>query len=177
MNICFYGAGSRNINNNFKEKGYELGCQIAKRGHNLVFGGGNTGMMGAVVKGVNENNGKSIGIAPKWIEKFEKLSDECSEFIYVDSMDERKRKFLEKSDAFIIGPGGIGTLDEFFEVLTLKKLKKHRKAIVVLNIDNYYGTMMEMIHEMAEKGFLYEQESLFRLTNNVDETLNYLEKY
>lgn len=92
-------------------------------------------------------------------------------------MDERKRKFLEKSDAFIIGPGGIGTLDEFFEVLTLKKLKKHRKAIVVLNIDNYYGTMMEMIHEMGEKGFLYEQESLFRLTNNVDDTLNYLEKY
>lgn len=174
MNICLYGSGSRKIDKIYTDESYRLGCQIAQKGHTLVFGGGDTGMMGACAKGVHDKGGNSIGIAPKWIGDFEPLCKKCSEFIYVDTMDERKNKFLEHSDAFIISPGGIGTLDEFFEIITLKKLKQHDKPIVVFNIDGFFNKMFEMIDEMSEKGFLYKQEEIFKVANSIDEILNYL---
>ena len=169
MNICLYGSGSRNIDKIYTDEAYELGCRIAQNGHTLVFGGGETGMMGACAKGVHDNDGNSIGIAPPWIGNFEPLCDNCSEFVYVDSMDKRKNKFLENSDAFIISPGGIGTLDEFFEIITLKKLKQHDKPIIVFNINGFFNKMFEMIDEMSEKGFLYKQEEIFKTVNTIDE--------
>lgn len=176
MNICLYGSGSRKIDETYTDAAYELGCRMAEKGHTLVFGGGDTGMMGACARGVHDNEGHSIGIAPEWIGSFEPLCEGCGEFIYVDTMDERKQKFLENSDAFIISPGGIGTLDEFFEVITLKKLKRHEKEIIIFNIDHFYDKMLEMIDEMNEKGFLYKQEHLFRVANDVDEIFEILEE-
>ncbi len=175
MNICLYGSGSRTIDKEYTNEAYELGCQIAERNHALVFGGGDTGMMGACARGVSDNDGKSIGIAPEWINNFEPLCKTCTEFIYVDSMDERKNKFLEKSDAFIISPGGIGTLDEFFEIITLKKLKQHDKEIIVFNINGFYDKMLEMIDELGEKGFLYKQTEIFKVATSIDEIFKYLD--
>lgn len=169
MRICLYGSGSRKIDKKYTNEAYNLGCTMAQKGHTLVFGGGDTGMMGACAKGIHDNNGKTLGIAPEWIGNFEPLCDECSDFIYVDSMDERKSKFEENSDVFIISPGGIGTLDEFFEIITLKKLKQHNKEIIVFNIDGFFNKMLEMIDEMADKGFLYKQEELFKIANSIDE--------
>ena len=169
MNVCLYGSGSRKIDKIYTDNAYELGCQLAKNGHTLVFGGGDTGMMGACSKGVYDNNGKSIGIAPEWIGNFEPLCEKCSEFIHVDTMDERKNKFLEKSDAFIITPGGIGTMDEFF-----KKLKQHNKEIIIFNIDGFFNKMLEMIDEMSEKGFLYKQEELYKIANDINAVMNHL---
>lgn len=174
MNICLYGSGSRKIDEKYTNEAYRLGCEMALKGHTLVFGGGDTGMMGACAKGIHDNGGKSIGIAPEWIGNFEPLCKNCSEFIYVDSMDERKNKFLENSDAFIITPGGIGTLDEFFEIITLKKLKRHDKEIIVFNIDGFFNTMFEMIDEMAEKGFLYKQTEIYKTAANIDEIFEIL---
>lgn len=174
MNICLYGSGSRKIDSIYTDAAYELGCKIAENGHSLVFGGGDTGMMGACAKGVHDNGGKSIGIAPEWIGNFEPLCEECSKFIYVDSMDERKNKFLENSDAFIISPGGIGTLDEFFEIITLRKLKQHDKEIIIFNINHFYDTMIKMIDEMGDKGFLYKQEELFKVADTIDEIFEIL---
>lgn len=174
MNICLYGSGSRKIDSIYTDAAYELGCKIAENGHALVFGGGDTGMMGACAKGVHDNGGKSIGIAPEWIGNFEPLCEECSKFIYVDSMDERKNKFLENSDAFIISPGGIGTLDEFFEIITLRKLKQHDKEIIIFNINHFYDTMIKMIDEMGDKGFLYKQEELFKVADTIDEIFEIL---
>ena len=169
MNICLYGSGSRRIDEIYTDNAYELGCAIAKKGHTLVFGGGDTGMMGACAHGVHDNNGRSIGIAPQWIGDVEPLCENCSDFIYVDSMDERKKEFEKHSDAFIISPGGIGTLDEFFEIITLKKLKQHNNEIIVFNIDGFFDKMFEMIDEMDKKGFLYKQEEIFKIANSIDE--------
>lgn len=174
MNICLYGSGSRKINEIYTNAAYELGCEMAKRNHTLVFGGGDTGMMGACARGVHDNDGKSIGIAPEWIGNFEPLCEKCSEFIYVDTMDERKTEFVKNSDAFIISPGGIGTLDEFFEIITLRKLKQHDKEIVVFNIDGFFDKMFEMIDEMAEKGFLYKQDEIFKIANSIDDIFEIL---
>lgn len=175
MNICLYGSGSTKIDKIYTDAAYELGCEIAKKGHTLVFGGGDTGMMGACAHGVQDNAGKTIGIAPEWINNFEPLCEKCSEFIYVDSMDERKKKFVEHSDAFIISPGGIGTLDEFFEIVTLKKLKQIDQPIIVFNMANFYDKMLEMIADMEQKGFLYKQEKIFETANTLEEVFEYLE--
>lgn len=176
MNICLYGSGSRKINEKYTDEAYRLGRAMALKGHKLVFGGGNTGMMGACARGVHENGGKSIGIAPEWIGEFEPLCRDCEKFIYVDSMDERKKKFVENSDAFIITPGGIGTLDEFFEILTLKKLKQHDKQIIVFNIDGFYDKMFEMIDEMSRKGFLYKQDEIYKTARNIEEIFEYIKQ-
>ena len=175
MRICLYGSGSTKIDKIYTDAAYELGCAMAQKGHNLVFGGGDTGMMGACARGIHDNDGKSIGIAPEWINKFEPLCEECGEFIYVDSMDERKRKFVEYSDAFIISPGGIGTLDEFFEIVTLKKLKRVDAEIIIFNVDGFYDKMLEMIDEMGERGFLYKQTEIFKVADTIEEIFEYLE--
>jgi hypothetical protein len=176
MNICLYGSGSRKIDKIYTDEAYNLGCRMAEKGHTLIFGGGDTGMMGFCARGVHDNGGKSIGIAPEWIGDFEPLCENCTDFIYVDSMDERKQEFLNNSDAFIIAPGGIGTLDEFFEIITLKKLRRHDKKIIVFNINHFYDTMLEMIDEMGEKGFLYKQTEIFKVATTTDEIFRYLEQ-
>jgi len=178
MKICLYGAGSEEIDESYMEVGYELGEEIAKRGHELIFGGGNTGMMGAVSNGVIDNNGEVLGIAPEWMNEWELINENCNEFIKTETMDERKNLFLEKSDAFIISPGGIGTLDEFFEILTLKKLQRHNKAIVIFNINNFYNILIEMIDFMIEEKTIAPNNiEFFKVTYSVKETLDYIENY
>lgn len=175
MNICVYGSGSNKISEKYLNAGYELGLKIASKNHTLIFGGGKNGTMGATARGVSKNNGKTIGIAPNWISNFEEIYDECSEFIDVKTMDERKNEFLNNSDAFIITPGGLGTLDEFFEIITLKKLERHEKPIIIFNIDGYFDKMIEMLDEMENQGFLYENDNnLVKIANSADEVFNFL---
>lgn len=177
MNICLFGAGSKYINHKFVEVGYDLGVHIALNNHALIFGGGNDGLVGAVARGVNDNNGQIIGIMPKWMGEFEDLFEYCDKIIYTDGMDSRKTEFINNSDVFIISPGGIGTLDEFFEVLTLKKLKKHEKEIIILNTDNYFDDMLKMLENMTEKSFISENDDkLYKITSNVEECIYEINK-
>ena len=178
MRICVYGAGSTKIKSKYIDESYRLGEEIAKRGHSLVFGGGSTGVMGAVSKGALDNNGKVIGIAPKWMEKFEGICKDCDEFIYTESMKERKNLFLEKSDAFIIAPGGIGTLDEFFETIVLKKLKRHNKKIVIFNMFDFYDPMLEMINFMIDEGVVRAKrdKNTFKIADTMEKVFEILEK-
>ena len=176
MRICLYGAGSPNTKSEYTEVSYELGKEIAKRSYELVFGGGDTGVMGAVSKGVIENNGKVIGIAPEWMKEFEGMCKNCFKFIHTSTMDERKYLFLKHSDAFIVAPGGIGTLDEFFEIFTLKKLKRHNKKIVIFNINGYYDTMLNMINFMIDQGTIpRDNKYLFHVSTSINDIFNYLE--
>ena len=138
MNICVYGAASNDISPNIIKKTEDLGREMAERGHALVFGGGNNGMMGASARGAHQGGGEIIGIAPRFFNADGVFFAGCTEFFLTDTMRERKKLMEEKSDAFIVTPGGIGTFDEFFEILTLRSLGQHTKAIAVYNIDGYY---------------------------------------
>lgn len=91
-------------------------------------------------------------------------------------MDERKNKFVENSDAYIIAPGGVGTLDEFFEIVTLKKLNLVDDEIIIFNIDGFFDKMLEMIDEMVQKGFLNKPDKIYKTANSIDEIFKYLEK-
>ena len=180
MKICVYGAASSEIDKCFVEVGEELGRKMADRNIGLVFGGGRNGMMGAVARGVAQNGGDILGISPKFFEEnnAEISFPECSEFIHTDTMRERKRLVDEKSDAFIITPGGIGTFDEFFEILTLKQLGRHNKAIVIFNIDGYFDNMLKMMQKSIERRFITEDcIELYKVVTSVEEALDYIEKY
>ena len=180
MKICVYGAASSLIDESYTKAGEELGRKMVERGHSLVFGGGRSGMMGAPARGVYEKGGHILGIAPKFFEENnpEVSFENCTEFIKTESMRERKRLLDECSDAFIVSPGGIGTFDEFFEILTLKQLGRHNKAIVILNINGYYDNMLKMMEVSIEKQFITRDcVELYKVVDTVDEALDYIENY
>ena len=154
MNICVYGAASSNIDKGYIDGARELGVQIAKRGHGLVFGGGATGVMGAVVEGVYENGGKIIGVAPTFFDTPGILFKDCDRFIFTETMRERKQIMEDSSDAFVVAPGGIGTFEEFFEILTLKQLGQHNKPIIMFNCNGYYDDILALLEKLVDLGFM-----------------------
>ena len=154
MNICVYGASSALLKNIYYEKTEELGRAMGKRGHGLVFGGGATGMMGAAARGVAAEKGYILGIAPRFFDQPGVLYEKCTEFIFTENMRERKKLLEEKSDATIVAPGGIGTYEEFFEIFTLKSLKRIDRPIVLYNIDGYYDKMKALLEYTAEEKFM-----------------------
>lgn len=178
MNICVYGASSAELASVYYEKTEELGRKMGRRGHGLVFGGGATGMMGAAARGVDEEKGYILGIAPRFFDKPGVLYENCSEFIFTDTMRERKQLLEERSEATIVAPGGIGTYEEFFEILTLKSLGRLDRPIVLFNIRGYYDRMKELLEHTAEEKFMDENIlSLCQFMEDPDEILDYVERY
>lgn len=180
MNICVYGAASSLIDESYIEAGKELGRRMVERGHGLVFGGGAHGMMGAVAEGVYEKDGYILGVIPAFFEEggAEVSFKKCSEFIFTETMRERKQLLMDKASAIIMTPGGIGTYDEFFEVLTLKQLGRHNKPIVIYDINDYFKEMDYMMDKSIEKEFITQDcKDLYMMSNNIDEVLDYIENY
>lgn len=152
---CVYGGASDRINSYHKDKIKELGKIIAKNNFSLVYGAGATGCMGAVAQGVEENDGFVMGITPDFISEFEDVFD-CDNTVKVDTMAERKTLMEKHADVFFIAPGGIGTMDEFFQVLTLKYLRRINAPIVILNIDGFYDTLIDLINDLVRQGAVME---------------------
>lgn len=179
MNICVYGASSTLIDNTYITAGEMLGEVMAKNRHNLVFGGGANGLMGAVARGMTRIGGAQIiGIAPSFMNVDGILYEHCTEFIYPETMRERKKLMDEKSDAFIVTPGGIGTFDEFFEILTLKQLGRHQKPIALLNTKGYYNHLKSFLQNCINEKFMNEEcNKLIFFSENPDEIISYIENY
>ena len=178
MKICVYGAASSTIDKEFITKVEEMGKQMVERGHSLVFGGGGNGLMGAAARGVREAGGYILGVIPKFFEdeNVEALFQHCDELIEPDTMRERKQIMEDNADAFIIVPGGIGTFEEFFEILTLKQLCRHNKPIAVYNLKNYYNEMLTMLDAAVEKNFLREDcNELFFVSDKLEKVFSYVE--
>lgn len=176
MYICVYGASSNEIDEAYLQAGEALGEAMAKRGHGLVFGGGQKGMMGAAARGMTQGSGEIIGVAPRFFDVEGVLYQNCTEFIFTDTMRERKAIMEERADAFIMSPGGIGTFEEFFEILTLLQLGRHNKPIGVLNTKNYYGPLREMLEQAIKQGFMRpECRGLCAFFEDPEELLDYLE--
>ena len=176
MTICVYGASRNGISAAHIAAGEELGRKMAERGHRLVFGGGASGMMGAAARGMHRGGGYIIGVAPTFFNVDGVLYPECNEMIGTETMRERKRTLEDSSDAFIVTPGGIGTYDEFFEVLTLKHLNRHAKPIAVFNNNGYFDPLLKMIEQNVAEGFINPGVcSLYFVGNTADEVLDYIE--
>ena len=177
MNICMYGASSTDLEQIYYDAAEHLGRRIAARGHGLVFGGGAQGLMGATARGLAAGGGRITGIAPRFFDKPSILYKECSEFIFTDTMRERKELMEKLSDAFIMAPGGIGTYEEFFEVLTLKQLGQLNKPIAVFNVNGYYELLLRLLEDTVSKGFMKAScLDIFGIFDDADEMLDYIEK-
>ena len=178
MRICLYGAASPAIDPIYIEKVEALGREMAKRGHSLVFGGGGNGLMGAAARGVRAGGGHIMGVIPKFFEdeNVEELYDFCDELVRPDTMRQRKQIMEDNADAFVVVPGGIGTFEEFFEILTLKQLCRHNKPIALYNICGYYEELSRMMIAATEKGFVRDNCSeLYVVEADPEKLLAYIE--
>ena len=158
MNICIFGASSDNIPQSYMDAAYDFGVTLAMRGHTLYFGGGAHGVMGAVARGVkscaDRSEARAVGIAPSFFDTGDILFRGCDDFIYTETMRERKAALEDNADAFVILPGGIGTYEEFFEVLVLAQLGQHNKPIAVYDVDGCYDRLNALLRGTVEEGFM-----------------------
>lgn len=178
MNICVYGAASDKIDITYVQAVQELGEEIAKRGHGLVFGAGGTGLMGAAARGAYKMGGYIYGVIPSFFLEagVEPIFDKCSKIKYTKDMRERKAEMENNADAFIVVPGGIGTFEEFFEVLTLKQLGRHNKPIAVYSINGYYDKLEENLDGAVKKNFIPQScTSLYHISSDLDSIFEYIE--
>ena len=162
----------------FKEKAYLLGKSLAKRNIEIVYGGANVGLMGAVADGALSANGKVIGILPEFLQGKEIAHKNLTELIITETMHERKIKMDELSDGVIALPGGYGTLEKFFEMLTWAQLGLHKKPIAILNINGFYDALETLIQTMVDKGFLKEvNQKMLLISENIDDLLSKMNAY
>lgn len=178
MNICVFGAASNEIDSAYITAVEKLGEEMAKRGHSLVFGAGGNGLMGAAARGVHRNGGNIYGVIPSFFreENIEHIFEDCTELIYTETMAQRKSKMEDLAEAFIIVPGGIGTFEEFFQVLTLKQLGRHVKPIAIYDVNNYYEKLEEFLEISMDQGFIREDcKKLYGYSNTPDGVLSYIE--
>ncbi len=176
MNICVFGAARDEIGEDFMALGTALGRELALRGHTLVFGAGGHGMMGAVARGAYELGGEIVGVVPYFFNAPGILFEHCTELVRMETMAERKAIMEQRSDAFIALPGGIGTMEEIFEVITLSSLGRMQKKSAFLDAENYWESAVELLRGAVEKGFATEElSSHYAHFTDVKACLDYLE--
>lgn len=176
MKICIFGASGTELDAAYISAVEELGEKLAQRGHSLVFGGGTNGLMGAAARGFKKGGGHITGVAPRFFDVPGILYEQCDEFVYPDSMRDRKKYMEDNSDAFIVVPGGIGTYEEFFEVLTLKQLARHAKPIALYNINGFFDALNTLIEKNTADGFIRKQTTeLYFTSDDAEKITEYVE--
>lgn len=167
--LCVYCGASSGVNSRHREAARELGRKAAEHGIDIVFGGGRVGMMGAVADGALEANGRVIGIIPDHLQNQEVGHDRITRLEVVDSMHARKMRMFELSDAFCSLPGGLGTLDETFEIITWKQLGLHDAPIFLINLDGYWDPLLTMLAHQQKLGFVRPRHAaLFESVDSID---------
>lgn len=152
--VCVFCGSSTGEPIIYSEVAKELGKYFAQNNITLVYGGAKVGLMGIIADEVLKNGGNAIGVIPRFFSVKEIAHDKLTELIYVDSMAERKQILADYSDAFIALPGGFGTLDELFEMMTSSQLDLHRKPVGILNINHYYDHLIKQVDLMASEKFM-----------------------
>lgn len=154
MNICVYCSASTTLDSSFHTVAADLGGKMAARGDTLVYGGGSNGLMGEVARAVHNGGGKVHGIIPKALVEKETAYQLADELIITQDMRQRKAEMERRADAFVVLPGGIGTLDEVFEILSLRQLRLTLKPLVVLNQNGFYDPLYALLDHMQAAAFL-----------------------
>lgn len=162
----------------YMEQAYTLGKVLAEKGIKVIYGGAKVGLMGAVADGVLNNNGHITGVIPHFLRTKEVAHDGLTELLVVDSMHERKLKMYDLCEGVITLPGGWGTMDEMFEMLTWSQLGMHTMPVGILNINNYYDALTAFITSMVQEGFLNENvRKMLLSSDNIETLLEKMEEY
>jgi len=157
MKICVYCASSATIDNAYFEATGKLALEFVNQGISVVYGGGAQGLMGKLADTILENGGTIQGIMPQFMNEVEWAHKGVTDFIFTETMHERKAKFLEDIDALVALPGGSGTLEELLEAITLKRLGQFTKPIVILNTNGYYNPLKQMLEKCVSENFMHER--------------------
>ena len=173
--FCGSSLGTEEI---FETQARLLGQKMAKQNISLVYGGANIGLMGAVANGALTENGKVIGVLPNFLRTKEIAHEELTELIVVSTMHERKSKMNELCEGVIALPGGFGTLEELFEILTWGQLGLHKKPIGLLNTNGFYDELMKLLTTMVTKGFLKDiNKEMVLISDDIDDLLDKMKNY
>ncbi|KFF07929.1 LOG family protein [Chryseobacterium luteum] len=173
--FCGSSFGTDDI---FKEQAFLLGQTLAKQDIQLIYGGADVGLMGAVADGTLSEGGKATGVLPHFLQSKEIAHKNLTELILVETMHERKTKMNDLCDGVIVLPGGYGTLEEFFEMITWAQLGLHKKPIGILNIDGFYDDLIKLVQTMVDKGFLKQvNRDMLLINNSIDELLEKMRNY
>jgi uncharacterized protein (TIGR00730 family) len=173
--VTVYCSSSNLAPRDYFEAATELGREFAKRGIGLVFGGGRVGLMGCIADAVMENGGTVKGIIPRFLEEREVAHYGLSELHVVETMHERKMKLAEWGEAYLVLPGGFGTLDELIEVITWKHLGHHHKPIILLNLNGFWNPLLLFFDRIADEQMVSEEQGkYYSVCNTIAEVLELL---
>ncbi|MBF4493271.1 TIGR00730 family Rossman fold protein [Flavobacterium sp. JLP] len=176
--ITVFCASSFGTDKIYEEQAIALGKTLAQQNIELVYGGANVGLMGAVADGTLNAGGKVIGVLPNFLRSKEIAHLGLTELVLVESMHERKTKMSDLCDGVIALPGGFGTLEELFEMLTWAQLGLHKKPIAILNINGFYDSLIELTEVMVEKGLLKDaNQKMLLVSDNIDDLLEQMKNY
>jgi len=156
LSICVFCGSSPGTNTAYSEAARELGRLIGERGHRLVFGGGFVGLMGELARAASEAGAPIIGVLPEFLRHVEPPRELLEELFITEDLQVRKARMIELADAFVILPGGMGTMDEYFEVVTTAQLATHRKPIVLIDVNGYFKPLDDLIRHIVSHGFASE---------------------
>jgi uncharacterized protein (TIGR00730 family) len=173
--FCGSSVGNEKI---FEEQAYLLGKTLAILKIGVVYGGAKVGLMGAVANGTLENGGEVVGILPHFLAAKEIAHDRLTKLILVETMHERKTRMNDLSDGVIALPGGFGTMEEFFEMLTWAQLGLHKKPVALLNLNGFYDPLITLLQTMVDQGFLKkENQDMLLWSDNIGDLLEKMENY
>ncbi|HAT66437.1 MAG TPA: TIGR00730 family Rossman fold protein [Flavobacteriaceae bacterium] len=176
--ICVFCGSSEGNDLAIAQAAIKLGETFANRDITLVYGAAKIGVMGILVKSVLDNNGAVIGIIPEFLKKKEVVHLGLSQLITTENMHDRKMKMQEVSDGFIALPGGMGTLEELFEILTWLQLGLHNKPIGLLNVNHFYDDLLQLLETMVRKGLLkMKNYELLLVSDSIDILLEKMEQF
>ena len=153
--VCVFTGAASGINKCYIDAAYQMGQMLASRNLGLVYGGGKLGLMGAVADGILAAKGKVTGIIPKFLNNVEVGHSGVTDLRIIDTMHERKAMMYDAADAFIILPGGLGTLDETMEIITWRQLGLHKKPIIIVNLNGYWDSMLSLFQNIIDQGFMH----------------------
>ncbi len=178
QSICVFCSSSNAISSEYHQIAKDLGSELAKRGYTMVFGGANVGLMKSVTEAALANRGKVIGVLPTFIKNKKGVVEGMSELIETADMFERKKKMMELSDAFIILPGGIGTLDEALDMIVQKQLGHIKSPIIFINFKGYYDLFNQLLTQMVNDNFLKPfDDSYIYFSKDISSIWSYLATY
>lgn len=169
--VCVFCGSSAGRDPLFSEMAVKMGENLANRGSRLIYGGGSVGLMGIIADAVLAAGGEAIGIIPRFLWEKEVGHKSLSKMHIVETMHERKAKMAELADAFVAMPGGLGTLEEIFEIWTWAQLGVHAKPIGFLNVSGYYDPLLQALDSMVEKGLLHPLHRAMALSSDDPQTL------
>ena len=173
FSVCVYCGSKPGLDPAFALTAHAVGRWIGAHGGQLVYGGGNNGLMGTVAAATLQAGGRVVGVIPKALVEKEWANHDCSELHIVDTMHQRKRLMAERSDAFIALPGGIGTFEELFEVWTWRQLGYHDKPVGLLNAGGYYDALLGFLEQTVSQGFVSTpQHALLQVATEPEELLD-----